>query len=144
MSDVNATPVYQRALPGPLPELDELNRFFWVSGEDGTLRFQRCGDCGHWQHPPSVICPKCLSENIAPQAVSGLATVGAVTVNHQAWMPGMTEPYVIAIVELDEQPGLRLTTNIVGIEPDKVFIGQRIKVVFEHADDVWLPLFIPM
>jgi len=25
-----------------LPSLDEVNAFFWTSGEDGTLRFLRC------------------------------------------------------------------------------------------------------
>lgn len=134
----------KRAIPGPLPELDDSNRFFWTSGADGSLRFQRCGDCGFWLHPPSVCCPQCLSENIAPQAVSGLATVGAVSVNYQAWMPGMKQPYAIAIVELDEQPGLHLTTNIVGCEPESVTIGQRVRVVFEAAEDVWLPLFTPV
>ena len=141
MTDVQT---FKRAIPGPLPELTDTNHFFWTSGEDGTLRFQRCGDCGHWLHPPSVTCPKCLSENLTPEAVSGLATVGAVTINHQQWMPGMKEPYAIAIVELDEQPALHLTTNIVGVPPESVEIGQRVKVVFEHADDVWLPLFTPV
>lgn len=145
MTETTASaPHYRRVVAGPLPELTDLTTFFWTSGADGSLRFQRCGDCGHWLHPPGVICPRCLSENIAPQAVSGLATVGAVTINYQAWTPGMTQPYAIAIVELDEQPGLHLTTNIVGVEPESVFIGQRVRVVFEHTDDVWLPLFTPL
>ncbi len=32
---------------------------------------------------------------------------------YQPWMPGPEPPYVVAIVELPEQEGLRLTTNIV-------------------------------
>ena len=50
---------------------------------------------------------------------------------------------MIAIVELDEQPGLRLTTNLVGIEPDAVRRGLRVDVCFEHLEDVYLPLFQP-
>ena len=38
-----------------LPELTELNDFFWKSGADGTLRFQRCSDCGQLRHPPSAV-----------------------------------------------------------------------------------------
>jgi uncharacterized OB-fold protein len=68
-------------------------------------------------------------------------------VNHQAWIPGFDPPYVVAIVELVEQAGLRLTTNLVGIEPDDVQIGLPVHVSFEHRDDngyeVWLPLFAP-
>ena len=44
-------------------------------------------------------------------------TVRAATVNHQPWYPGWPETYVVAIVELDEQPGLRLATNLVGDVP---------------------------
>jgi uncharacterized OB-fold protein len=53
----------------------------------------------------------------------------------------MPPPYVIALVELDEQPALRLMTNIVNCEPADVAIGARVRVVFEHHDDVWIPLF---
>ena len=40
---------------------------------------------------------------------------------------------------------LRLTTNIVGCDPDEVTIGMPVEVVFEDAgeDDVFLPLFRP-
>jgi uncharacterized OB-fold protein len=65
------------------------------------------------------------------------------TINHQAFMPGPELPYVIAIVELPEQPGLRLTTNIVGVEPEQVAVGMTVEVTFEHHDDVWIPLFGP-
>ena len=56
-------------------------------------------------------------------------------------MPGPELPYVVAIVEIDEDPSIRLTTNIVGCEPEDVEIGMPVRVVFEHhaADDgdVW-------
>lgn len=125
----------------PLPKLDDINRFFWTSGADGTLRFQRCQDCGYWLHPPGVLCPKCLSKNIVPEAVSGLGTIEALTINHQPWVPGQQVPYSIAIVGLDEQPGLRLTSNVVGAPLESLKIGQRVRVFFEAAEDVYLPQF---
>lgn len=126
-----------------LPELNDLNRFFWTGGADGILRFLRCQDCRAWLHPPSVACPRCQGRKLVPEAVSGRGTVAAVTVNHQPWAPGQKVPYTVAIVVLDE-PGLQLTTNIVGCEPDSVHIGQRVTVVFEHVEDVYLPLFAPI
>ena len=51
--------------------------------------------------------------------------------------------HLVAIVELDEQPGLRLTTNIIECPPEEVYIGQSVRVVFEQKEDVWLPLFEP-
>lgn len=128
----------------PLPQLDDSNRFFWTSGADGVLRILRCDRCEYWVHPPAPICPKCLSTQQTPTAVSGMGTVAAVTINHQAWIPGMQVPFVVAIVELDEQEALRLTTNIVGAAIETVHIGQRVRVTFDHREDVWLPLFTPV
>jgi uncharacterized OB-fold protein len=62
-------------------------------------------------------------------------------------MPGPELPYVVAIVEIEEDPSVRLTTNIVNVEPRDVWIGMPVRVVFEHhaddAGDVWIPLFEP-
>jgi len=59
-------------------------------------------------------------------------------------MPTFDGPYVIALVEIDEQPSVRLMTNIVECDPDDVHIGMAVEVTFEHSDDVWLPLFRPV
>lgn len=63
------------------------------------------------------------------------------TVNHQAWIPGLPVPYVVAIVELAEQAGLRFVSNIVGGSVDEVHIGMPVRVTFEQIEDVWIPLF---
>jgi len=126
-----------------LPKLDDKNREFWTGGERGELRFWRCQDCGYWLHPPGVRCPQCLSKSLAVETVSGDATLHTFTVNHQPWYPNLDPPYVIAIVALPEQDGLRLTTGIVGCEIDDVQIGMPLHVVFEQYEDVWLPFFGP-
>ena len=125
------------------PVLDDENRFFWTSGEDGRLRFLRCQSCGYYLHPPLPRCPSCGSRSVEPEAVSGRGVVWSYTVNHHSW-DGGTEPYAIGLVELAEQPGLRLTTNIVGIDPDDVRIGLPVEVVFEQHDQVYFPLFTPI
>ena len=126
-----------------LPRVDDTNEFFWTGGKDDELRFLRCQTCGYYVHPPSPICPIDLSRDLAPEAVSGRATVHTFTVNHQPWIPGYDPPYVIAIVEIEEQPDVRLMTNIVGCAPDDVYVGMPVEVAFDHHDDVWLPLFKP-
>lgn len=73
--------------------------------------------------------------------MSGRGTVASFTVNHQAWVPDLPVPYVVAIVELAEQPGLRFVSNIVGVTPDEVHIDMPVRVTFEQVEDVWLPLF---
>lgn len=128
-----------------LPAVTDENEHFWHGGADGELRFLCCCACGYYVHPPAPVCPQCLGRVLAPRAVSGGATVLTLTVNHHPWIPGFDPPYVIAIVELDAQPGLRLTTNIVGCAPDAATIGMRVHVVFEDAGEgVFLPLFAPV
>src|SRR3546814_2975142 len=58
-------------------------------------------------------------------------------------MPTMPPPYVIANVALEEDASVRLTTNVVGCEPDDVRLGQEVAVRFEQQGDVFLPLFEP-
>ena len=129
---------------GPLPSLEGLTEFFWTAGKQQRLLVQRCTDCGHWQHPPSELCVKCHGQEVKPQAVSGEAIIVAASINYQPWMPALDVPYALAIVELDEQANLRLTTRILGCDPKAVEIGQRVQVVFKQVDDVWLPLFRPV
>jgi len=134
------TPRPFRVLPALTPE----SEFFWLAGAEGELRFSRCADCGTWIHPTSPRCPSCLSKHIGIEAVSGLATVVACTVNHQAWYPHFDPPYSVAIVSIDEDPAVRLTTNVIGCEPEDVRMGMRVQVSFLEYDGVWLPLFEPV
>jgi uncharacterized OB-fold protein len=127
----------------PLPPLTEENRFFWTGGVDGRLRFQHCPACDYFIHPPAPVCPKCLTDRLAPKPVSGHATIRSVTINHQPWGPGLPVPYAIAIVGLDEQEDLNLTTNIVGIAAEEVRIGMTVEVTFEVRGDIHIPLFRP-
>lgn len=139
MSEAGAGGRPFRVLPRVTPETE----FFWTSGADGVLRFLTCATCGLIVHPPGPICPACLTRTLRPEAVSGRATVASYTVNHQPWIPGFDPPYVVAVVEIDEQPSVRLMSNLIGREPDDVFVGMPVRVVFEPYDDVWLPLFEP-
>ena len=126
-----------------LPQLTPFNEWFWTSGADGRLRIQGCQDCKALVHPPVPVCPSCRSRSSAPTEVSGLGTIVGFTINSHPWLPGFDPPYVIAVVALAEDPSVRLTTNIVGCDPDDVRIGQEVAVRFELHDDVWLPLFEP-
>jgi acetyl-CoA acetyltransferase/uncharacterized OB-fold protein len=125
----------------PLPLLTPDNEFFWTAGAQGVLRFRRCAVCKSYQHPPGPICRTCGSDDLAPEAVSGHGVVVGFTINEHTWTPDFVPPYVVAIVAIDEDPRVRLTTNLVDIPHDEVFVGKRVSVVFEHVEDVWIPNF---
>ena len=129
-----------RLLPDPTPA----SRPFWTGGAERQLLIHRCRRCRRFFHPPAPACFRCRSVDVAAEPVSGFATVAAFTINRHTWFPGFPPPYVVAIVELDEDPSVRLTTNIVGCEVDEVHVGRRVEVEFEQWDDVWIPIFRPV
>jgi len=138
------------ALPGsggrrPRPLVTPENEFFWTSGADGRLRFQQCQSCSALIHPPAPVCRYCRSLSLSPAAVSGYATLIGFTVNHRFSLPGLPAPYVVAQVALEDDPRVRLTTNIVECPVDSLYLGMRMSVVFDDVGDgLWLPLFRPV
>jgi uncharacterized OB-fold protein len=126
-----------------LPALERETAFFWTAGAEGRLLICRCGDCGHYLHPPLPRCPNCGSLRVSPSPVSGRAHVASYTVNHQPWVPGLAVPYVFAAVELVEQPELYVFTNIVGCPVEDVRTGMEVEVAFEQHGEIFLPMFRP-
>ena len=101
--------------------------------------------CGWFIHPSRPICPRCRGRDLDRRrgraAARGCTATRSTT---RRWFPGQPVPYVIGLVELVEQAGLRLTTNIVNCPPERLAIGMPLRVVFEILnDDVALPLFEP-
>ncbi len=132
------------SFPRPLPALEPRTQAFWRACRAGRLEFTRCVPCRHFIHPARPICPRCRGRDLEVMAVSGRARLHSFTVNHQRWYPGQEVPYVIGLVELNEQPGLRLMTNIINCAIEDVRIGMALRVVFENvSDEIALPLFEP-
>ncbi len=133
-----------------IPPITPENEAYWLGGADGELRIRRCQDCRLWVEGPSPLCPSCLSRELAPETTSGRGTVYTYSVtyntSYEAFGPGglsVELPYITAIVELDDQPALRITTNLVGCQPDDVAVGMRVRAVFERSGDLYIPLFEP-
>ena len=127
-----------------LPAVGPDNAHFWQGGAEGALRFLRCQACRTYVHPPAPVCPECLGRSLEPETVSGRATVHTFTINRHPWVPGFDPPYLIGIVEIPEQPGLRITTNLVNCSLDELRADLPVRVLFEERDGgVFLPLFEP-
>ena len=104
-----------------------------------NLLIEHCDACARWVHPRTETCRDCGGPLVA-RPVSGQGTVFTYTVNFHPYNPDIPTPYVIAIVELAEQPGLRLATNIVDCEPDSVVCGMPVEVRFENGAPVFAPV----
>ena len=92
-------------------------------------------------HPPTGECRDCGGPLVA-RPVSGRGTVFTYTVNHHPYNPDIPLPYVIALVELAEQAGLRVAANIVDCEPESVTCGMAVHVRPEKGS-AGAPQFAP-
>jgi uncharacterized OB-fold protein len=130
---------------GPVPLADTDSAPFWAGLRRHQLLILRCDGCRTFVHPPQASCPRCLSLNLAPEAVSGRGTVYSFTVVNREFAPGITPPYVAALVDLEEQDGLRLVTNLVNLAIGEARIGMPVRVVFfdVEGEDVTLAYFEP-
>ena len=126
-----------------VPALTERSGEYWRSGADGLMRIATCQSCRFLIHPPRPVCPKCRKAEIRFEPVSGKGVIYSWTLNLYALSPSMPPPYVIADVELVEQPGLRLLTNIVDCDPDKIYVGMPVTVTFDQAGEAYIPVFHP-
>ncbi|MCK9875329.1 OB-fold domain-containing protein [Frankia sp. Ag45/Mut15] len=142
-----AAPVVSTGLTRPLPALLPQVAPFWTAGADGELRLPRCGSCARFRHPGESVCPDCPGAELTYAPVGPAGVVVAVSVNHQMWLPGIAPPYVVVVVELDDAPGVRLTSNLLVDDPAEIAtvarVGLAVTVVFDHQDDVWVPVFRP-
>jgi len=125
-----------------LPQITAINRPFWEGGRDGLLHVEFCPSCERYANPPQGRCERC-GGSVGYRAVSGRGQLFTFTVNHQPYNPAVPVPYVVGLVELDEQAGLRVFTNVVGIPPEEVAIGMEVTVVFEDHDPIFIPVFVP-
>ncbi|MFC4272642.1 hypothetical protein GQF03_10695 [Sneathiella chungangensis] len=126
----------------PIPVVDSDSEPFWASGLSGKLKLPHCSSCGKFHYYPRTLCPHCHLTDLSYKEVSGNGTIYSYTVQRR---PAGNEfkddvPYIVALIDLEEGP--RMLSNIVGLAPEEVAIGQRVAVQFiTVSDSISLPVF---
>jgi uncharacterized OB-fold protein len=130
----------------PVPVPDDSNRFFWDAAAERRLVLQRCDACRRLQYPPDVVCVHCQSREMTTTEVSGRGTLYSYAVVERAFHPGWASApgYVVALVELDEQEGLRMLTNILDTDGSDLQVGMPLEVTFEDRAAITVPQFRPV
>jgi uncharacterized OB-fold protein len=124
----------------PAPVVTDDSKAFWEAARDRRLVAQRCRDCGRLRHPPRPMCPECHSIDLEIVELVGTGTVYSYAILHHPQHPAFSYPVVAVLVDLDE--GVRVVSNLVGVEPRDVRIGMPVRVTFEEtADDMAVPVF---
>lgn len=121
------------ASPTPTPDTET----FWNAAREGKLLIQRCKDTGKFYYYPRPRSPFTLTENVEWVEAKGTGEIYTFSVMKRAKIP-----FAIAYVTLDE--GVKMMTNIVDTDLDKVAIGQKVKVVFKPTENgLPVPMFTP-
>lgn len=115
------------------PAVSPDTEFFWNGLRDNKLLIQRCDGCGALRNPPRPMCPHCRSLAWTAIESSGRGTVYSHVVPLEPKFPFFDYPYVVVLVELDE--GIRLVSNLCGVDPAAVTPGMPVEVFFEQFDD---------
>lgn len=113
--------------PDPIVTLD--SKEFWDGADRGELVVQQCGKCSTFHHPPRPMCPKCHATQMRAVKASGRGTVYSYCIPIHPPSIGFAAPPIVALIDLEE--GVRIVSNLVGIEYEKVTNGMKVEVEFE-------------
>jgi len=131
-----------RAPRRPAPIVTDDSAAFWDAAAEQRLVAQRCGECGRLRHPPRPMCPHCSSLSIEVVPLSGNGTLYSYSILHHPQHPAFDYPVLAALVDLDE--GVRLVSNLTGVEPADIRIGMALEVDFEAGEGgTFVPVFRP-
>jgi uncharacterized OB-fold protein len=128
---VLTSPTRGRSFPATSPDTE----FFWEGARQGKLLAQQCLSCRELRHPPGPACPFCHSLDYDIAELSGRGVLYSYAVQRHPPAPGFDGPALVVVVELEE--GVRLVSNLVGVDPDDVKIGEPLEVFFVNQEEGW-------
>lgn len=133
------------SLHPPLPVADEISKPYWAGIQQRKLLVQRCAGCERLQFPPDATCSACSSDDLVFEEMSGRGKVFSfsetVSGARHPYFQSIS-PYLVGMIELDEQEGLIFPSNFPGSTYTDLMIGAPVEVEFqEFADGILIPQF---
>ena len=124
----------------PLIKADPDAPFWEAWTSDQRFLLHRCGICGRHDWP-ATCCPTHGMSAMEWVDTPGAGVIDTFTIFHRAYIKELASevPYTVAVVRLDEGPYFH--TRLVGIAPDAVKSGMRVRIRAGAGDA--FPLFVP-
>ena len=113
---------------------DELNKPFWDAANEERLVIQNCKACNRLRNPPAATCDQCGSmDNLEWRDMSGRGKIYNYGVVYDCPIRLLKEdlPFNLAMIMLDEDPGIQMYSHLPGTLVDEVPVGASVEVVFE-------------
>lgn len=96
----------------------------------GRFLLQRCPACARHVFSPRTLCPHCGGADLEWVEASGSGTVYSTTTVRRK--PDQGGDYDVSLIDLAE--GVRMMSCVVGIAPDAVAIGMRVKAELDEKE----------
>jgi uncharacterized OB-fold protein len=119
------------------PLVNQDNAYFWDGIADEQVLIQRCTGCGELRHPASPSCPRCRCLSWDTVQASGRGAIYSFVVIHQPSVPGLPDPHVAVLVELEE--GVRMAVATDRIPHEELKIGAPVEIGFVRDGDFSFP-----
>jgi uncharacterized OB-fold protein len=123
-------------LPKLIPVPDELSQPFWDACNERKLVVQNCLGCNTLNFPPRPRCSECDSDRLEWKETSGKGHILSffVTYDGRYQRRMVDQPYNVAVVTLDEDPGINFYANLdENTAVREVPIGSAVEVFFEQV-----------
>ena len=125
----------------PEPDPDNVSLGYWTAARDEKLVVQRCEACNQSQYPPDVVCHHCGSRDLSYAESKGRGSIYSFAIYERTLMAGFEVPYVLALIQLDDHPGVRMMTNVVDTPFERLRVGLDVECIFEARGSWRIPQF---
>ena len=115
---------------------DQFTAPFWSAANESKLVIQNCSKCDRLQHPPAQECGQCKGgDNLEWKEMSGKGRIYNYGVVHDCPIRLLQDdqPFNVAVVMLDDDPGIQMYSHLPGTPVDEVPVGAEVEVVFEET-----------
>jgi len=123
-------------MPKQSPIPDELDKPFYDAANEDCLVLQYCATDERWQYPPEPVCAQCGSaDRLSWRQVNGDGAIYSYGVVYDTPVASLQpdQPFNVAVIELDEAPGVVFLSHLPGSAVDEVPIGGHVKLIFEKT-----------
>jgi uncharacterized protein len=120
-------------VPRQSPIPDELDKPFYEAANEERFVMQHCDACDRFQYPPQPTCSTCGSESsLSWRELKGDGTIYSYAVVFDTPIASLAAdvPYNVAVIDLDEAPGINMMSQLPGTPPDEVPIGGKVALTF--------------
>ena len=129
----------------PIPITDSDSDIYWKKAKEKKLYVQHCKTTNQYFLYSRQLISQIDETNVEWVEVSGKGTIYSFTIVYVPAGELFKDkiPYIVGSILLIE--GARLISNIIFEDPNKIYIGQKVEVIYQNFENnLTIPMFKPI